>query len=65
MKAIGFKAEHADFGGGELNGLPDGVVHDVGEFARGEFGPVAPVSRTPEGVMGDDTIALWRQIAEG
>ena len=65
-QAVGVEFEHANFRGREGEGLPDGVVDDVGEFAGSELGPVPPVGGTPEGVVGNSPGAtvLRREVAE-
>ena len=43
VQAVGLEAENPRFDRSEIDGLPDGVVHDVRELTRGEFRPVVPV----------------------
>ena len=39
-EAVGIKAEHFCLRGSKLDGLPDGIVDDVRELARGQLRPV-------------------------
>ena len=64
---IGFEAKDTNLCCRELDGLPDGVVDDVRELARGHLRPVCPVGGCPERVVGDGALVrrLRWQITEG
>ena len=62
----GLELQDAGLGGRESDSLPDGIVDDIGELAAGNDGPVGPVGRYGELIVGHGAVALGlrRQIAE-
>ena len=66
-KTFGIQAENIGLDGSKLNGLPNGIVDDIREFARGELRPRLPVGGCPQAVVGYHPLLgmLWGQVAEG
>lgn len=42
-QSVGIKTEDLSLNRSKLNGLPDGVIHDVRELARDHLYPISPV----------------------
>ena len=55
--AVGIESQNSGFDWRKLDGLPDGIIHNVREFARGHLRPMLPVGRCPEGVVGNQSFA--------